>query len=70
MGQTVQVFRLKYTYIVAIIIFEIGSLICGVTPNSNVLIIGRVIAGIGGGGMCVGGTSIVAFGASPKFRPC
>jgi MFS family permease len=31
--------------------------------------IGRVIAGIGGAGISVGGTSIVAFSTTPKFRP-
>lgn len=50
-------------------IFEVGSLLCGVAPNSRALIVGRVIAGIGGAGMSVGGTSIVAFSVEPKSRP-
>lgn len=68
-GKVFKYFDLKYTFIVSIIIFEVGSLLCGVAPNSKALIVGRVIAGIGGAGMSVGGTSIVAFSASPKFRP-
>ena len=50
-------------------IFEVGSLICGVAPNSPALIVGRAIAGAGGAGISVGGTSIVAFCAEPKVRP-
>ncbi|KAF2678700.1 MFS gliotoxin efflux transporter glia [Lentithecium fluviatile CBS 122367] len=68
-GKVFKYFDLKYTFIVSIIIFEIGSLLCGVAPTSKALIIGRVIAGIGGAGISVGGTSIVAFSADPKFRP-
>lgn len=50
-------------------IFEVGSLLCGVAPNSRALIVGRVIAGTGGAGMSVGGTSIVAFSVELKSRP-
>ncbi|KAF2790854.1 MFS gliotoxin efflux transporter glia [Melanomma pulvis-pyrius CBS 109.77] len=68
-GKVFKYFDLKITFLVSIFIFEVGSLLCGVAPNSKALIVGRVIAGIGGAGMSVGGTSIVAFCASPKFRP-
>lgn len=68
-GKVYKYFDLKYTFIASIIVFEIGSLVCAVAPTSKALIVGRVIAGVGGGGMSVGGTSIVAFSASPKFRP-
>jgi len=68
-GKAFKYFDIKWTYIVSVFIFEVGSLICGVAPTSLALIIGRVIAGIGGAGMSVGGTSIVAFSAAPKFRP-
>lgn len=68
-GKVFKYFDLKYTFIVSVLIFEVGSLICGVAPTSKALIIGRVIAGIGGAGISVGGTSIVAFSAEPKFRP-
>ena len=35
-------------------LFEVGSALCGAAPNTNVLIVGRVIAGMGGCGMYVG----------------
>jgi len=68
-GKAFKYFDLKITFLVSMFIFEVGSLLCGVAPNSKALIVGRVIAGIGGAGLSVGGTSIVAFSASPKFRP-
>jgi MFS family permease len=51
------------------LIFEVGSLICGVAPNSKSLIVGRAIAGLGGAGLSVGGTSIVSFTVAPAKRP-
>ncbi|KAM5349415.1 hypothetical protein ACJ41O_005920 [Fusarium nematophilum] len=66
LGQGLQVLDLKKTFILSIVIFEVGSLICGAAPNSKTLIVGRTIAGVGGAGMSVGGTSIVAFSAVPN----
>lgn len=68
-GKAFKYFNLKGTFIISVLIFEVGSLICGVAPNSPALIVGRAIAGAGGAGISVGGTSIVAFSAEPKVRP-
>lgn len=51
------------------IVFEIGSLICGLASSSKILIVGRAIAGLGSAGLSVGGTSIVSFTVPPKKRP-
>ncbi|KAI0883134.1 MFS gliotoxin efflux transporter glia [Annulohypoxylon maeteangense] len=68
-GKGFQYFDIKWTFITTLAIFEIGSLICALAPNSVVLIVGRAIAGVGAAGISVGGTSIVAFSAPPKTRP-
>ncbi|CAN6666429.1 protein Sge1p [Trichomonascus vanleenenianus] len=47
------VFGRKWTVLVAIVLFELGSLICGLANSMNMLIVGRVIGGIGGGGIQV-----------------
>jgi MFS transporter, DHA2 family, glioxin efflux transporter len=60
---------LKWSFVVSMLIFEVGSLICGVAPTSNALIIGRAIAGLGGAGLSVGGTSIVSYAVPPARRP-
>jgi MFS family permease len=50
-GWLYQLFEIKYLFIGSILLFEIGSAICGAAPNMNAMIIGRVIAGMGGSGM-------------------
>ncbi|KAJ7511278.1 putative MFS multidrug transporter [Mycena galericulata] len=49
----------KWVYLAAVAIFELGSLICGVAPSSNALIVGRAIAGLGGAGLSTGCNIIV-----------
>ncbi|KAJ5536558.1 MFS general substrate transporter [Penicillium frequentans] len=44
-------FNVKYTYIAFIALFELGSLVCGVSTSSNMLIVGRAIAGMGSSGV-------------------
>ncbi len=41
-------FNVKWIFLIALFIFEVGSLICAVSPTSNALIVGRAIAGLGG----------------------
>ena len=50
-GKVFKYFPLKSAFLVAIFIFELGSLICGVAPTSVALIIGRAIAGVGAAGI-------------------
>jgi hypothetical protein len=54
---------------IAISIFEIGSLICGVAPNSIALIIGRSIAGVGSAGIFSGALIIIAYSVPLEKRP-
>lgn len=60
---------LKMTYLVSLFIFELGSLICGVAPSANALIVGRALAGLGGAGLATGVLTIIAFSAPPEMRP-
>lgn len=50
----------KWTYLTALTLFEIGSLICAVTPTSKGLIFGRAIAGVGSGGLSPGALIVLA----------
>jgi len=52
--------QVKGTFLVAIGIFEIGSLICALASSSVVLIVGRAVAGIGVGGLFSGALVIIA----------
>lgn len=42
-GQILTLFDQRWTYVVGIIIFEVGSLLCGAAPNVNVLIFARAL---------------------------
>lgn len=68
-GKVFKFFDLKVMYFVAILVFEVGSLLCGVATSSTMLIIGRAISGIGGAGITGGGFVIIAFSTPPKTRP-
>lgn len=68
-GKAYKYFPLKTSFLISIFIFELGSLICGVAPNSVALIVGRAIAGLGAAGIGSGAYTIIAFSASPKRRP-
>ncbi|KAF4447107.1 hypothetical protein F53441_9338 [Fusarium austroafricanum] len=68
-GKIYKYFPLKTSFIVAILIFELGSVICGAAPNSEALITGRAIAGVGGAGLGAGAYTIIGFSAPPKKRP-
>ncbi|KEZ41294.1 Uncharacterized protein SAPIO_CDS7389 [Scedosporium apiospermum] len=67
-GKVYKYFPLKISFLMAIFIFELGSLICGVAPNSPALIVGRAIAGVGAAGVGSGAYTIIAFAAEPKKR--
>ncbi|KAH7109295.1 major facilitator superfamily domain-containing protein [Dendryphion nanum] len=57
-GKLYTLFPIKPVYIVAIVLFEIGSLICTTAPDSAALISGRAIAGVGASGIFSGGVLI------------
>ncbi|KAK4157152.1 hypothetical protein C8A00DRAFT_40385 [Chaetomidium leptoderma] len=68
-GKVFKYFPLKISFLIAIFIFELGSLVCGVAPSSTALIVGRAIAGVGAAGIGSGAYTIIAFTAPPKKRP-
>ncbi|KAK1763360.1 major facilitator superfamily domain-containing protein [Phialemonium atrogriseum] len=58
----------KWTFIWFFAIFEVGSLLCGVAVSSNMLIVGRAVAGMGVAGLQNGGLTIVASAVSLQRR--
>ncbi|WWC67872.1 uncharacterized protein I206_101789 [Kwoniella pini CBS 10737] len=59
-SQWMNIFPSKHVMMFAVFIFEIGSLVCGVAPNMDVLILGRALAGLGAAGIFSGGMVIIA----------
>jgi MFS family permease len=67
-GKSYKYFPLKSTFLFALFVFEVGSLICAVAPNSVTLIVGRAICGIGAAGLGTGAYTIIGFVAPPDKR--
>ncbi|BGP57253.1 hypothetical protein JCM8202_002830 [Rhodotorula sphaerocarpa] len=68
-GQILTLFDRKWTYIAAITIFEIGSLLCAVAVNVQMLIFARAFAGCGAAGIFVSVLSIIAEVTRLEDRP-
>ncbi|KNG88359.1 putative MFS multidrug transporter [Aspergillus nomiae NRRL 13137] len=59
-GKLYTLYPVKWIYLVALALFEIGSLVCGFTPNSVGLIIGRAITGLGSAGLFSGAITVIS----------
>ncbi|OHF04282.1 efflux pump [Colletotrichum orchidophilum] len=68
-GKIYRYFSSKWSFFVFLVVFEIGSLICGAAPSSLILIAGRVIAGIGSAGIMSGSLTIIAGSVPLEKRP-
>ncbi|KAL9035612.1 MAG: hypothetical protein Q9214_006498, partial [Letrouitia sp. 1 TL-2023] len=68
-GKAYSFLPIKSVFLIAIALFEIGSLICGAAPDSPTLIIGRAIAGIGSAGIFSGALIIIAHSVALEKRP-
>ncbi|KAI8649905.1 MFS domain-containing protein [Fusarium sp. Ph1] len=62
------IFSIREIYLFNILLFEIGSALCGAAPNMNAMILGRVIAGVGGSGMYSGTLTYVSVCTTMKER--
>ncbi|KAH8799180.1 major facilitator superfamily domain-containing protein [Xylogone sp. PMI_703] len=68
-GKIFQYFSLKWSYLIFLGLFELGSLLCGVAVSSNMLIVGRAVAGLGASGLFSGALTIIAHTVPLETRP-
>ncbi|KJK75553.1 hypothetical protein H634G_08917 [Metarhizium anisopliae BRIP 53293] len=68
-GRIYSQFTIKWVYLSSIVIFELGSLICGVANRSSIFIIGRAIAGVGSAGIFTGSLVILSQSVRLERRP-
>ncbi|KAK0363874.1 hypothetical protein LTR91_024258 [Friedmanniomyces endolithicus] len=54
LGRVYTFYSPKYIFMIMILVFELGSAICGSAPNSIAVIIGRAIQGLGSAGITSG----------------
>ena len=68
-GRVYTHFDVKWSFLVALALFEVGSLLCGVAPTSVAFIIGRAIAGTGCAGILSGSFAVVSSCMPLERRP-
>ncbi|KAJ5180031.1 hypothetical protein N7492_003241 [Penicillium capsulatum] len=68
-GKLYTFYSIKWIYLIALSIFEVGSLVCAVTPTSVGLICGRAIAGLGAAGLFSGSILIISQSVPLVKRP-
>ncbi|KAJ6451240.1 ABC transporter, partial [Mycena vitilis] len=68
-GQLLRIFSAKWVLVASISIFEIGSLVCGVSQSVDQLIAGRTVSGAGAAGIFVAMFQILAQVTRLEDRP-
>jgi EmrB/QacA subfamily drug resistance transporter len=67
-GKISDAYGRRVTLLIAISLYMLGSLVCALAPNMVVLILGRVLHGLGGGGLTSTGMVVLGDVAAPKER--
>lgn len=68
-GRLYSQFNAKVLYLTCVLLFEVGSALCGAAPNVDALIVGRAIAGVGGAGIYMGVMTLIAATTTMRERP-
>jgi MFS family permease len=57
------------TFLVFLLVFEVGSAVCGSAQSSKALIVGRAVAGLGGSGIMNGALTIISASSPMDKQP-
>ncbi|KAI1378718.1 putative MFS multidrug transporter [Hypoxylon crocopeplum] len=68
-GKLYKFLPVKTTFLTSLLLFEAGSALCGAAPNSIAFIFGRLIAGLGAGGVLPGVMVIIVYTVPLAKRP-
>jgi MFS family permease len=60
-GKLYTFYPVKAVLLTNVLLFEVGSVICGAAPSSTAFIVGRAISGIGAAGIFAGAVSSPVF---------
>lgn len=60
-GKAYSYFSVKGIFLAALVVFEVGSVICAAATSSPMFIIGRAVAGCGAAALFSGGMTIIGF---------
>ncbi|GAA5850295.1 hypothetical protein JCM3766R1_001160 [Sporobolomyces carnicolor] len=68
-GQVLRIYPAKWVLLICIVVFEVGSAVCGGAHNVDALIVGRAVSGVAAAGMFVSMLSILAQVTLLETRP-
>ncbi|OQE30844.1 hypothetical protein PENFLA_c002G07449 [Penicillium flavigenum] len=68
-AQVLRLYPAKYVLLAAVVIFEVGSALCGAAQDVNTLIGGRALSGVGAGGILTGILQVMAQATRLEDRP-
>ncbi|RHZ45562.1 putative MFS aflatoxin efflux pump [Aspergillus thermomutatus] len=68
-GKIYTFYPVKAVIVASILLFEVGSVVCGAAPNSTAFIVGRALAGIGAAGIFAGSVVCVVYAVPLEKRP-
>ena len=67
-GKIYTYFDVKWTYLCALLIFELGSILCAAATSSEMLIVGRAVAGAGAAALFSGAMTIIGYSVALRQR--
>ncbi|KAI0017069.1 MFS general substrate transporter [Xylariomycetidae sp. FL0641] len=68
-GTLYKYFNAKLVYLVSLLVFEVGSIICAAAPSSAILILGRAVLGFGAAGLLQGALAIIGYSVQLEKVP-
>ncbi|XDG05722.1 hypothetical protein ABKA04_005337 [Annulohypoxylon sp. FPYF3050] len=68
-GKIYRIFDIKYSFLSAVAVFEVGSLISAAAGDSTIFIVGRAVAGMGTAGLFSGSIVILSYALPLRRRP-
>ncbi|KAI2628763.1 MFS general substrate transporter [Hypoxylon sp. NC1633] len=68
-GKVYRVFDIKLTFLGAVALFELGSLVSAAAPSSAIFVVGRAVAGMGSAGLFSGSIVILSYSLPLRRRP-
>jgi MFS family permease len=63
-GKLYTFYAVKTVFLANVLLFEVGSVVCGAAPSSAAFIVGRAISGVGAAGIFAGCVSSLRFHSS------
>ncbi|KAI0024401.1 major facilitator superfamily domain-containing protein [Xylariomycetidae sp. FL0641] len=68
-GKIYKFYPVRLVYVISIVLFEVGSAVCGAAPSSVAFIVGRAIQGVGGAGIFSGAIVTIVYAVPLRKRP-